>query len=360
MHALPGGANGDIHSGTSSGRAELWGNQANLDLAQRCLVFMAQEVRGGLDGVVGIQLCNEAVTGAPGMYQWYDSVISAIAQVDPSIPVYISDAWDLNTALNYVDGKNRTTNINTWNPTVVDTHKYYTFSDADKAQSPQQIIARIPGELNELTGKEGDVFTHGAAQLIVGEYSCVLDGQTWSRVSPADKPGLVQQFGRAQSQRWQQKAGGSYFWTYKMDWMDGGEWGFAEQTKNANILPPPNLLLSADDVRARADTAQAQRQQRKDAATANHTNYWNSTAPGATFEHWRFGAGWDVGFSDALAFFVVKVDGGLQGPGADKIGCLDLWVRKREAESGQAGQFVWEWEQGFRQGVGDFGALVGV
>ena len=360
LHAVPGGANGDIHSGTSSGRAELWGNQANLALAQRCLVYLAQEVRGGLDGVVGIQLCNEAVTGAPGMYQWYDSVIGAIAQVDASIPIYISDAWDLNTALNYSDGKNRTTNTTTWNPTVVDTHKYYTFSDADKAQSPQQIIGRIPNELNELNGKEGDVFTHGAAQLIVGEYSDVLDGQTWSRVSAADKPGLVQQFGRAQSQRWQQKAAGSYFWTYKMDWMDGGEWGFAEQTKNANILPPQSLLLSADDVRARANTAQAQRQQRKDAAVASHTNYWNSTAPGATFEHWRFGAGWDVGFSDALAFFTMKVNGGLQGGGADKIGCLDLWVRKREAESGQGGQFVWEWEQGFRQGVGDLGALVGV
>lgn len=360
MHALPGGANRDAHSGTSSGRADLWGNQANLDLGQRCLVFIAQEVRGGLDGVVGIELCNEAVTGAPGLYQWYDSVIGAIAQVDSSIPIYISDAWDLGTALGYIDAKNNASTVSYSNPIIVDTHNYYTFSDADKAQTPQQIIARIPGELNALNGKEGNVVDHGAGQLIVGEYSCVMDGQTWARVGSNEKPGLVQQFGRTQSQRWQQRAGGSYFWTYKMDWMDGGEWGFAEQTKKSNILPPQSLLFSTDDVRARINNAQAQRGQRKDTAVNNHINYWNQTAPGATFEHWRYGSGWDVGFSDALAFFSMRANGGLQGGGGDKIGCLDLWVRKRIAESGQTGGFVWEWEQGFRQGVGDLYGLVGV
>ena len=360
LHALPGGANPEIHSGTSSGRTELWGNQANLDLAQRCLVFLAQEVRGGLDGVVGIQLCNEATTGAQGMYAWYDRVIGAIAQVDASIPLYISDAWDLSPALSYINGKNQVSNASNSNPIIVDTHKYYTFSDFDRAQSPQQIIGRIPNELNELNGKEGSVVDHGAATLIVGEYSTVLDGQTWSRVSASEKDGLVQQFGHAQSQRWQQKAGGSYFWTYKMDWMDGGEWGFADQTKKSNILPPQSLLLSADDVRSRGAAANGQRQQRRDAAVNNHINYWNKTSPGGNFEHWRFEAGWDVGFSDALAFFAMKVHGGLQGTGADRIGCLDVWVRKREAESGQGGQFVWEWEQGFRQGVGDLYAVVGV
>ena len=48
------------------------------------------------------------------------------------------------------------------------------------------------------------------------------------------------------------------------------------------------------------------------------------------------------------------------GPGADKIGALDLWICKRMGECGMwkgkeaAG---WEWEQGFRKGVGDFEGL---
>ena len=213
LHAVPGGANGGSHSGTSSGHANLWGNQYFLDLARRCLVFMAQEARL-MDGVVGLQLCNEADTNANGMYAWYDSVIAAIAPIDGPMPIYISDGWNLGAAVNYINGKNT---IGNWvNPIVIDTHIYYTFSDSDKQQSPQQIINRVGGELGQLNGHQGSVVDHGAAQVIVGEYSCVLDPQTWSKADPSQKGQLILDFGRAQSRTWQSKAGGSCFWTYKM------------------------------------------------------------------------------------------------------------------------------------------------
>ncbi|KAI9812126.1 MAG: Glucan 1,3-beta-glucosidase 3 [Pycnora praestabilis] len=352
FHALPGGANGEAHSGTSSGQAQLWGNTSNLNLSTQCLQFIASEAKS-MDGVTGIQLCNEAVYGASGIYAWYDSVISAIGQIDSTMPIYISDAWDLNTALSYTNGKN-SINAGLTNPIIVDTHKYYCFADADKSQSPQQLIGGIPTELEELNGKEGSVVDHGAAQVLVGEYSCVLDGSTWAKVSDADRPGLVNQFGHAQSTRWQQRAGGSTFWTYKMDWMDGGEWGFVQQTNSSALTPPPSLLLSSADLSTRFSTAQTQRTQLKTTAINNHKNYWTSTAPSQTFEFYRFGDGYDVGFSDAFAFLQARSEMGLGGSGGDKIGNLDVWVKKRIVESGQGGAFVWEWEQGFRQGVGDF------
>lgn len=68
-----------------------------------------------------------------------------------------------------------------------------------------------------MEGKEGSIWERGEAQVVIGEWSCVLDGRTWSRVKPEEKDGLVKQFGRAQSQKWQERTGGSYFWTYKMD-----------------------------------------------------------------------------------------------------------------------------------------------
>ena len=103
---------------------------------------------------------------------------------------------------------------------VVDTHKYYTFDNADKAQDPHQIIGRVNGELVELNGREGSVSDRGEAQLIVGEYSCVLDDRTtWKRVQPHEKADLVKQFGQAQSKKWQEKSGGSYFWCYKMEYV---------------------------------------------------------------------------------------------------------------------------------------------
>ncbi|KAI9794540.1 MAG: Glucan 1,3-beta-glucosidase 3 [Peltula sp. TS41687] len=357
FHALPGGANGDAHSGTSSGRAELWGNQHNLDLARRCLVFMAQEAKY-MDGVVGLQLCNEAIRNAPGMYSWYDTVIAQIAVIDSTMPIYISDGWDLGTAINYAIHKN---NIDNWtNPVIIDTHKYYTFSDADKQQSPVQIIDRVNHELEELNGREGNVIDRGAVTVFVGEYSCVLDRQTWSRVDGNQRAPLTLDFGQAQSRKWQSRAGGSCFWTYKMDWMDGGDWGFVQQTNSGAIKPSGSLRISNTDVNARLNTAQSQRANRKNAAVSAHVAYWNATSPGQTFEHWRYEHGWDVGYTDAMTFFGARASRLLPGEGGDKIGMLEVWVRKRIRDSGQGGRFVWEFEQGLRKGISDFYAVVGV
>lgn len=359
LHALPGGANGDAHSGTSSGKADLWGNRANLDLAKQCLIYMVNEVANGrVQGCLGIQLCNEAIYGASGMYEWYTDVINSIAQVETSVPLYISDAWDLNTALGWSININKPTSGN--NPIVVDTHRYYTFSAADKARSPQQIISSIPNELNEIQSYSGSVIDKGAAEAFIGEWSCVLDGDTWAKAQGANRDDVVRQFGNIESQIWNQKSGGACFWTAKMDWMDGGEWGFFEMTKKGAAIPPQNLTLGADDVRGRIGRARDQRTDKRSQSSAQHSDYWDHQSPGQQFEHWRFENGWDVAFEDVLIFFGMRVDGGLAGGGGDKIGMLEIWIRKRLAESGQGGGFVWEWEQGFRRGVGDAYALLGI
>lgn len=214
LHALPGGANGGDHSGTNSGKAQLWGNKSNLDLATRCLLFMAKELKN-TDGVVGIQLVNEAEYNARGMYDWYDNVISQMGGIDNTMPLYISDAWDLGKAVQYINGKNRL-NGGRANPIVIDTHLYWCFSDDDKKKSPRQIIAELPGKLNALDGHDGSVVDHGAAQVVVGEYSCVLSDDSWSKSGGESKDNLVKAFGQAESQRFQQRSGGSFFWTYRM------------------------------------------------------------------------------------------------------------------------------------------------
>jgi len=321
---------------------------------------MAQEIHG-MNGVIGLQLCNEAIYAAPGMYEWYDSVIGAINAVNNTLPIYISDGWDLSPAISYIQRKNGAVS----NPIIIDTHKYYTFSDADKSQSPQQILGRLSSELSELNGKDGNVFDNGAANAFVGEYSCVLDGQTWAKVSPGDRPQLTKDFGQAQSRKWQERANGSSFWTLKMDWMDGGDWGFKQQVNDAAIVPPLSLLVSAQDVKNKLSSADTRRGSLHDAALGAHTDYWNRTAPGQHFEHERYGQGWELGWSDAAAFFGARVNGMLPGgrDGGDKLGGLDVWVKKRSVEEGQTKAqtgFGWEWEQGFRKGVVDFYGAVEV
>nr|POE88352.1 glucan 1,3-beta-glucosidase 3 [Quercus suber] len=354
MHALPGGANKGDHSGTNSGKAELWSSKGDRDLATRALLFVAQQVRN-MDGVAGLQIINEADWDAKGMYDWYGSVIEEITKVDDCLPIYISDGWDLGKALSWIQGLNKVTSRTA--PVIIDTHLYWCFSDADKQKSPQQIADEVQHKLGALDGKDGSVIDRGAAQAIVGEYSCVLSEDAWKKGGGNPKDDLVRLFGQAESHRYQQRAGGSFFWTYRMDWMPGGEWGFKKMTEIHAITPPAALTLSPDDVQSRVQNAQSQQQERKQKTVASHTNWWDTNHPGQ-YEHWRFEQGWDTGYTDALAFFHARAQKGW--PGADKIGMLDMWVLKRLRESGQGGKFVWEFEQGLRQGVSNLYQAVGI
>lgn len=231
------------------------------------------------------------------------------------------------------------------------------FADADTRKSPQQITSEACHKLSELDGKEGKVLEKGAVQAIVGEYSCVLAEQSWKQGGDATKETLVQQFGNTQSQRYQHRAGGSYMWTYRMDWMPGGEWGFKHMTEQSAITPPSALTLSIEEIQARIGNAQAQLNGKKGNAFGQHCQYWDSKYPGQ-YEHWRFELGYGVGFSDAMTFFGMRSQSHLHG--ADKIGMLELWVLKRIRESGQAGKWVWEFEEGLRQGIRGFDECVGV
>lgn len=133
-------------------------------------------------------------------------------------------------------------------------------------------------------------------------------------------------------------------------------------------------------------------------AMSTHTAYWdeatkNKSASERYFEHWRYGDGWHLGWCDAKAFFVGRLDGLLPAPGsgsgsgsgpaeekdwlgADRIGYLDLWILRRMREDGNHGSstattvavdqggrdgaFAWEWEHGFRRGVADLEEAVGI
>jgi len=392
FHALPGGANGDSHSGVSTGKAELWSHKHNLDLALECLRFLAVELRP-LPNITGLQLVNEAQWAAPGMFKFYDNAIDLIASIDPTIPIYISDGWNLNEAITYCRQKN---NVNTSlmrNPVIIDTHKYFTFTEKDRAKSPQEIIQEVRNsqlsELNPHTTKAGNVFDNSTAiGVFIGEYSVTLDGRTWSRTPSAasNRKDLTRQFGHAQSELYINKAIGCTFWSYKFDWeghqpgrrgmvhTGGGDWGFRTQVDNGNIFAPRVMVVTRGEIGSGVQRATRQaRQGRRDKAVGEQTGYWSQTTPGGEFKYDLYGHGWDLGWDDADAFFssrfhgripVTKFNGMGDGDwlGGDFIGALDLWVMKRMAECGmqkQREKCGWGWEQGFRRGLADFREVAG-
>ena len=356
LHALPGGANKDFHAGTSSKKADLWGHPKNLELSKQCILFVAREiVSKNIFNCAGLQLCNEACWGAKGMYEFYDNVLQEISAIDDSIPVYISDAWNLGPALKWAASKN--TIASPTNLVIIDTHKYYTFADKHKSQGPHSIITGVPNELSEIEIYAGNVRDRGAAPIFIGEWSCVLSEETWGRVDPREKPAFTAQFGQQQLNRWFTHTAGSAFWTLKMDWMDGGGWGFKAMTKRGAIGHPSYLSMGFPEVEQRMTEARSQRDQLKESCTNDHCAYWDRHAPGKEFEHWRFTSGWEMGWEDTITFFGYRREQNIGRDGADRIGCLDGWVRKRIQEVGD-GEFMWEWEQGFRQGVAKSEAIL--
>ena len=75
-----------------------------------------------------------------------------------------------------------------------------------------------------MSSKGGSIFDRGAVGVVVGKWSCVLDGETWRKVSDGEREVSVEQFGQTQSRRWREGSEGAFSWTSKMEWMDGGEW----------------------------------------------------------------------------------------------------------------------------------------
>jgi aryl-phospho-beta-D-glucosidase BglC (GH1 family) len=372
LHALPGGANGQEHSGTNNGRAELWHSASNRELGVRCCEFLARDTQTGSD-IAGIQLANEAEWDAPGMYEWYDQCIATISAIDPTIPVIISDGWNLSKAIDYTLRKNSVYAQQPTAPVVIDTHYYWAFTEEDKKKSPQQITAELTTKLQELDGKDGSVIDRGASQVIVGEYSCVLTEDSWAKCNETSKEECVRRFGQAQSKRYQERAGGSFFWTMKMDWMPGGEWvrlsrdelhvrhtdfvllllqGFVAQSDAGNIVPPKHTMLSQEERIAILQKAIHERDNCMRKALEQHVDYWNRIDPNGVYEHEKFEHGWKVGYQDAFAFLEGRATQG------DKIGMLEMWVLKRLRESGYRGGFTWLFEQGLRRGVNDLYSTV--
>ncbi|KAF2875445.1 glucan 1,3-beta-glucosidase-like protein [Massariosphaeria phaeospora] len=359
LHALPGGANCGDHSGTNSSTASLWKSAPNRDLGVRCCQFLANEIKSGLQ-VTGIQIVNEADWESDRMYDWYDECIDTVSAIDPSIPLIISDAWNLSRAVEYSLKKNVAYPSQPTCPVIIDTHYYWAFSDADKQKSPQEIIAEVNTKLTELDGKEGSVIDRGAVQAIVGEYSVTLAEDSWSKSGDTPKIDLVKQFGQAQSRRYQARTGGAFFWTWKMDWLPGGEWGFQAQSDamSGSLVTPISSRVPASNIYTLLERANHRRDERMYDAVHHHVAYWDHLTPNTPCEHWRYENGWKVGYRDAYIFFEGRQTESVGK--ANKIGSVELWVLKRIRESGFQGDFVWEYEQGLRRGIFDFNAVAGI
>lgn len=334
LHALPHGANTGDHSGEKFSSAGFWDSSSGRKLAVDVCTFVARDLKA-VDNVSGFQIVNEACfdDDARKQKRYYFEAINAIRQAGwTDVPVVISDGWWTEQWVEILDSASKG-DIGSLG-ILVDSHVYRCFSDQDKAKDVERIIGDLPKSVLCGLSKPIDV--------IVGEYSCVLDGQTWDK-SCCDRNVKVVEYGQAQSRLFDTKAMGSYFWTYKFKWGDGGEWGFVSMV-NKGAIPTrstnPNRVPDENEFK-----------QALESAYNSHCSYWQAQSPNTPFEHWRFKEGFTTGWNDSLAF--LQVDN-------SRIGRVVAWRSfrlKEHTHTKGASQYLWQWEHGFNEALAYFRSL---
>lgn len=341
LHALPSGANGNAHSGEkTSGDGEFWAKSDYQLQITKALVWATQQLQQ-FDNIAGIQIVNEADFADNNSKQarYYSAAINAIRTVDGSIPIVISDGWWADQWVKWVQSnQSDTTSVGV----VIDSHLYRCFDDKDKAKSPQKITEDLENDVLTNLNDNGK-----GVDFIVGEYSCVLDQDSWNRDNAQNqRDDLVINYGKRQVDVLKQRAAfGTYFWTYKFESGNGGEWDFKTMTDKGAISNPLSL-------RGKQIPDQGFFEQKLNEVASNHENYWNGQNKNEKYEHERFRDGFTTGWVDSLEF--VKFDG-------STIGRIEAWKTARYAEHIKArgkSKYVWEWEQGFDAGVNEFIASV--
>lgn len=331
FHGLPSGANTGDHSGEKLKTPGFWGDSHAMKLAVEVCTFISTELKG-FDNISGIQIVNEASFDNEAKYQkryYFDAINSIRSAGWEDIPIVISDGWWADQWVQIFD-KASHGDIGSLG-VVIDDHVYRCFSDEDKCKDINRIIGELPS--NVLTGLSKPM------DFIIGEYSCVIDGQSWDR-SNGDRDQKVIEYGQTQSRLFRERSMGSYFWTFKFQWGDGGEWGFVPMVNRGAI---PTRSITPNRI---PDEGEFNRV--LDGCYNSHCNYWQSQSPGTKYEHWRFKDGFTTGWFDCMAFLQF---------GNSKIGRLVSWQNSRKMEHINArgeSQYIWQWEHGFNEAVGYF------
>lgn len=336
MHGLPGGANGQDHSGEKNGgSADFWGNSTYEAIAVDAVKFIAGDLKK-YENLAGIQIVNESEFSNDAKKQkaYYSKAINAIRSEDSSVPVVISDGWWPDQFAKWIQDMQGADSVGV----VIDHHCYRCFDDRDKGKSAEKIIGDLNSDLLTNINDDGS-----GVDFMVGEWSCVLDGKTWqnSGLDPNDwgndkRAMWVAQYAQRQLQLIFERAGyGLFFWTFKFQSGNGGEWDFKQQL--GNTFHAPKVSVPDDSQRAQA----------LEARFNDHANYWNGQNQKEKYEHERFKDGFNAAWSDSVEF---AKQGSLIGR---RQAVKQARLKEHVSHKGKL-NFLWEWEGGYDQGIAEF------
>lgn len=178
---------------------------------QAALLALVREVHTKVN-VVGVQLLNEPRNDdkLPG---WYKSTIDAIGKIDPGLPIYIHDAWNIHQYANLASECAEKQFV------VVDTHIYRCFTPNDQKFSGDEHASIIH------THTQNEFASHvnsSRGNIVVGEFSAALNPASLRSNEAGEQDRQRRVFARAQLELFEKHCAGWFFWTYKKEGWDAG------------------------------------------------------------------------------------------------------------------------------------------
>ncbi|KAH9926847.1 glycoside hydrolase superfamily [Amylocystis lapponica] len=273
LHAAPGKQNADAHSGTSAPDTGFFTPrlmQHTTHVLATLLSHLSDFARAHdppLHNLVGIELLNEPAPGphGPALEQWYRDTFRALRAVDPSIPLYIGDAWMTDHHAEFLGA--------TAVPfAVLDHHLYrcftagdistpvakHTWALTDDSQWAPQMFSRVSQKLDG-----------AGCALVVAEWSCGLN--PGSLVGARDEDQARREYVQAQLRLYDRFCAGWFFWTYKKEY--GGDKGWSLRDAVAAGVFPDWVGLHAKT----PITDDPERQARREAAKNKALGEWSDT-----------------------------------------------------------------------------------
>lgn len=297
-----------------------------MTLTKDVLCILAQALQPKVN-VVGLQLLNEPQNHR-ALMDWYASTIHDIREINPSLPLYIHDAWDTHTYTTFAGTRPDSDFV------VVDHHLYRCFTSADLKLSGDEHAEALRKHMGpELAARAGEC----RGNLVVAEFSAALNPASLRSAEPGEQDRQRRVFARAETELFDRFCAGWFFWTYKKDGWDAG-WSLRD-TVVAEIMPKqlgirrkPGVEIKDDGAKRSAATSKALRE---------HTDYWKQYK--GHYEHWRFEDGFCEGWDDAYTFFSF-----ILGSTVSELGFKGEWVKRRartHTEVKGKSQNIWEFSK---------------
>ncbi|ODV63441.1 glycoside hydrolase family 5 protein [Ascoidea rubescens DSM 1968] len=333
ISSVPGAGDTDNNLGIISSKSPFWKNTTYQITTLSLLKFIANDIYN-YQNIAGLEVLSEIEKDVKfdDLRKFYERSITVIRKKNEFVPIIISDSWNPIQWINWL--RNHTAIANGWLSVDIDHHQYFCNSREDKEKRPDKIIQEMDNFV--LNGVDTADF-----DFIIGEYSCYIHENSWKQYFFNDRDSKTCDFGRKQVYIYNMRArSGCYFWTYKLPNSEYSEWSFRSMVNRGAIPHRPMSIIkeaTEDDLNYIL--------MRK---SEEHNEKCQKLDPSEEWETDRYSDGFLAGWGDAYSFSEFY---------GSRIGRINAWKAARLNEhiilKGE-NKFLWEWEDGFLDGVREF------